>query len=150
MNNKTPSATEPAKKPQLFGHYTVEELREIHSNGLSGRWRHSQGLLCTGTARVARADFDSSPSEKVQANIFEQLCASVNALPHLLDELERLQAENAALRAPLQPNNATEVVIDAVLSRSPEQAAHSMEVLHELMEVGRVAAFPGLHGRQPL
>jgi hypothetical protein len=48
------------------------------SSPLSGRWHHGNGALACGTLRVARADFDTNPSETVQAEVFDWICEVLN------------------------------------------------------------------------
>lgn len=65
----------------------TKALRELIANGLYGRWRHSHGVICCGSLRIAQADFDTDPASEVQKQILDQLCESANALPDLLDRL---------------------------------------------------------------
>ena len=45
----------------------------------TGNWRHANGLLICGTLRIAKADFDTDPSDEFKAEIFDQICEAMNA-----------------------------------------------------------------------
>jgi hypothetical protein len=45
-----------------------------------GPFRHSNGVICCGSLRVARADFDTNPPPEVQKEILDALCG-VRAVP---------------------------------------------------------------------
>jgi hypothetical protein len=47
-----------------------------------GRWHHGNGVLCAGTLRIAREDFDTNPADKVKKDIFDWTCATLNTTPH--------------------------------------------------------------------
>ena len=40
-----------------------------------GPFRHNNGVICCGTLRIARADFDTNPSPEVQKEILDALCS---------------------------------------------------------------------------
>jgi hypothetical protein len=46
---------------------------------LSGEWRHAEGFLICGTLRIARADFDTDPSEGFRVRMFDWICDTLNA-----------------------------------------------------------------------
>lgn len=46
-----------------------------------GRWHHGNGILCMGTLRIAREDFDTNPVEEVKVRIFDEVCAVMNSAP---------------------------------------------------------------------
>lgn len=52
-----------------------------------GSWRHNQGMLFSGTLRVARADFDTAPSEKVRDEILQNICDAMNTSPPSADAM---------------------------------------------------------------
>jgi hypothetical protein len=43
-----------------------------------GRWHHGNGVLCCGTVRIARADFDTEPTQKIQDEYFDHICQVLN------------------------------------------------------------------------
>jgi hypothetical protein len=45
---------------------------------LTGKWHHGNGFLVCGTLNIARADFDTSPSEKVKNEVFSWICDTLN------------------------------------------------------------------------
>jgi hypothetical protein len=64
-----------------------------------GSWRHNQGMLFSGTLRVARADFDTAPSEKVRDEILQNICDAMNTSPPSADAMfNRAMALEAGIR----------------------------------------------------
>lgn len=66
----------------------VERLKEtvlpLRNAELSGRWHHGHGILCCGTLRIMRADFDTNPSTAFQGTLFNQVCGTLNAVNEFL------------------------------------------------------------------
>lgn len=52
--------------------------RHIRST-FEGTWRHSRGLICCGTLRIAKEEFDTCPAEEFKTEIFAWLCETLNA-----------------------------------------------------------------------
>lgn len=48
---------------------------------LTGKWRFANGVLCNGSLRIAREDFDTLPSENVRADITSWIADTLNAAP---------------------------------------------------------------------
>lgn len=46
---------------------------------LIGKWRFDNGMLCNGTLRIAREDFDTTPSDLVRDEILSWIVDSLNA-----------------------------------------------------------------------
>lgn len=46
---------------------------------LTGRWHHGNGALVCGTINVARADFDTNPTQNFQDDLFTWACDTLNA-----------------------------------------------------------------------
>jgi hypothetical protein len=45
---------------------------------LTGRWRVSEGLLCCGTLRIAKFDFDTDPSDEFKQGVYKQILDGLN------------------------------------------------------------------------
>jgi hypothetical protein len=45
---------------------------------LTGRWHHGNGALVCGTINVARADFDTNPTQQFQDDLFTWACNTLN------------------------------------------------------------------------
>lgn len=45
---------------------------------LSGGWRHNNRIICNGTLRIARADFDTNPSEEFQKSLLDWMVERLN------------------------------------------------------------------------
>jgi len=45
---------------------------------LGGRWHHGNGVLVSGTLRIATANFDTNPPIAMQEAIFEEICQAMN------------------------------------------------------------------------
>lgn len=45
-----------------------------------GRWHHGNGVLCVGSIRVAREDFDTNPTNKIKDEIFDWMCKTLNGV----------------------------------------------------------------------
>lgn len=45
---------------------------------LTSRWHHGNGVLVCGTIRIARADFDTNPSQQFQDDMFDWMCEVLN------------------------------------------------------------------------
>lgn len=56
-----PEQTEPVPEPPLTGH-----------------WHHGNGILVSGGVRIARADFDTNPSDEFAKPIFDWICQTLN------------------------------------------------------------------------
>lgn len=75
---------EPVSEPRLYSPY--------------GHWHHGNGVLCAGTLRIAREDFDSNPADKVKKDIFDWMCSALNTSPaarrdkNIESERERFEA----------------------------------------------------------
>lgn len=75
----------------------VVAVARQYTDGL--RFHHGNGFLCMGTMRIARADFDTSPSAEYQAGVFEEICAVMNAHPApSADRVAALESQLAACR----------------------------------------------------
>lgn len=46
---------------------------------LRGRWHHGNGILGSGTLRIARADFDTNPTQELQHEVFQWITDTLNA-----------------------------------------------------------------------
>lgn len=46
---------------------------------LAGRWHHGNGILCSGSLRIAHADFDTNPPLEMQDRVFDDICKAMNA-----------------------------------------------------------------------
>lgn len=46
---------------------------------LLGEWHHGDGVLCSGSLRIARADFDTNPADAFKREVFDWMCATLNA-----------------------------------------------------------------------
>lgn len=53
---------------------------------LSGRWRHSHGMIFCGTLRIAKGDFDTNPHPDFCARVFDDICRTMNAAQALTDK----------------------------------------------------------------
>ena len=51
----------------------------ITKPSLVGRWHHGNGALVCGTINVARADFDTNPTQQFQDELFTWACDTLNA-----------------------------------------------------------------------
>lgn len=45
---------------------------------LTGHWHHGNGILVSGGVRIARADFDTNPSDEFAKPIFDWICQTLN------------------------------------------------------------------------
>lgn len=54
---------------------------------LTGQWYHGNGVICCGTRRIARADFDTNPSWEFKNKVLGWLCETMNAIPSKLQAL---------------------------------------------------------------
>jgi hypothetical protein len=46
---------------------------------LTGRWHHGCGTIVSGTLRIAREDFEYNASDECRDEIFDWICATLNA-----------------------------------------------------------------------
>jgi hypothetical protein len=53
---------------------------------LTGKWRYNNGVLCCGTLRVMRDDWDTAPADEFRAEVMGWACRVLN------EEIERYQA----------------------------------------------------------
>lgn len=92
-----PMADSVKAKINKFQHQLATQMRELRKPAdeqpVGGKWgpfRHSNGVICCGSLRVARADFDNNTAPEVQKEILDALCASRPPadLLAVLDELE--------------------------------------------------------------
>lgn len=67
-----------------------QEAEEVY-----GGWRHNNGYLINHTIRVARADFDTDPSEAYKQSIFDFLCEAANNYERVVKELEATERKLA-------------------------------------------------------
>lgn len=74
----------------------------IHAHGaapagpLTGEWRHGQGYIICGTMRIARLDFDTSPSAEFRAELLDWVCDRLNAATEAARAVEEANAHTAA------------------------------------------------------
>jgi len=60
---------------------TLEPDPVLEMLGKWGPFRHSNGVICCGSLRVARADFDTNPPADVQKEILDALCGITPSTP---------------------------------------------------------------------
>lgn len=46
---------------------------------LIGRWHHGNGVLVSGSVRIARSDFDTDPPDDFRDEVLEWMCTTLNA-----------------------------------------------------------------------
>jgi hypothetical protein len=46
---------------------------------LTGRWHHGNGVLVSGSIRIAHADFDTNPPDEFRDEVLDWMCATLNA-----------------------------------------------------------------------
>jgi chromosome segregation ATPase len=71
----------------------IARVLELDEKALRGEWRHSYGLIFNETLRIARADFDTCPSDEFQDRVFTSICTAITAAPILARELEKAMEE---------------------------------------------------------
>lgn len=54
-------------------------VNESKQPPLTGHWRHGHGVICCGTLRIARSDFDTNPSPEFERDVLEWMCNTLNA-----------------------------------------------------------------------
>ncbi len=52
------------------------------SEPIKGEYRHSNGYLCCGTLRIARADFDTNPPQAMRDATLDWLAQLANEAQH--------------------------------------------------------------------
>lgn len=57
----------------------LETQQASQQKPLHGTWYHGNGALCCGTFRIARADFDTNPTQERQTEVFDWICSVLNA-----------------------------------------------------------------------
>ena len=45
---------------------------------LQGTWRHSNGVICNGTLRIAQESFDTSPAPEYRDEVLDWMCETLN------------------------------------------------------------------------
>src|SRR5687768_1516167 len=76
---------------------TRGETMSTQTPPLSGEWRHGSGYLMCGTFRIAKADFDTDPSDEWKARIFDWMVAQLNA-KHAPAQSVNRELEKALIR----------------------------------------------------
>lgn len=51
---------------------------EVETPLLTGHWHHGNGVLVSGSIRIARADFDTNPPQTFQNEMFDWICKTLN------------------------------------------------------------------------
>lgn len=64
---------------EQFGARPVCANEARSSLPLTGEWRYGHGVLCCGTLRIARSDFDTNPSPEFQQEVFDWICDTLNS-----------------------------------------------------------------------
>lgn len=78
MEHSVPIARLQIRKAMLNFDWPVAQAKE-EEKVLESRWRHADGMLFCGTLRIAKADFDTDPSEDFKTTVFDQIVAALNA-----------------------------------------------------------------------
>jgi hypothetical protein len=103
---------------------------------LTGRWHHGHGTLVCGTINVARADFDTNPTQQFQDELFTWACATLNAKIGEYDAERR-----AAAMLPLAIEIATEQHAGQVDKAGRPYIEHPMRVMRRMRtNVERIVA----------
>jgi hypothetical protein len=61
------------------------------------KYRHNNNIICCGTLRIARADFDTDPCEEIKKEHFDNLCNSGNRIAELEQQLADQQEAAGSL-----------------------------------------------------
>lgn len=56
-----------------------QQGRDAFRPPLTGRWHHGNGVIVSGTLRIARDDFEAGIDEEVRDEIFDWICCTLNA-----------------------------------------------------------------------
>lgn len=79
----------------------IERLRKLHAATTQGEWTNRVcGKVTTNVGFIADCDVAGNANHALRNSVF--ISAAHNSMPALLDELERLREENAALKG--KPN----------------------------------------------
>lgn len=112
---------------------------------LTGRWHHGHGALVCGTINVARADFDTNPTQQFQDELFTWACETLNARINEYDVECRAKAmlplaiEIATEQHAGQVDKAGRPYIEhpiRVMRRMRTNAERIVAVLHDVIEDG--------------
>lgn len=60
-------------------HVAAERASAGYTPPLMGNWRHSNGVICCGTLRIANVDIDTNPSEEFKSELLGWICKTLNA-----------------------------------------------------------------------
>lgn len=103
---------------------------------LAGRWHHGHGTLVCGTINVARADFDTNPTQQFQDELFTWACETLN------EKIGEYDAERrAAAMLPLAIEIATEQHAGQVDKAGRSYIDHPMRVMRRMRtNVERIVA----------
>ncbi len=103
---------------------------------LTGRWHHGNGALVCGTINVARADFDTNPTQQFQDELFTWACNTLNA------NIAEYEAERRALAMlPFAIEIATEQHAGQVDKAGRPYIEHPMRVMRRMRtNVERIVA----------
>lgn len=58
----------------------AEQAEPVAEPTLIGRWHHGNGALCSGSLRIAQADFDTQPPREFQSKVFDEICEAMNGI----------------------------------------------------------------------
>jgi len=112
---------------------------------LTGRWHHGHGTLVCGTINVARADFDTNPTQQFQDELFTWACETLNKKISEYDAEHRARAmlplaiEIATKQHAGQVDKAGRPYIEhpmRVMRRMRTNVERIVAVLHDVIEDG--------------
>ena len=66
------------KKCNVLVWVKCKDAIELDNSPLSGNWRFNNSVLCNGTLRILREDFDTSPSDKIKSSLMDWICNTLN------------------------------------------------------------------------
>lgn len=103
---------------------------------LLGRWHHGHGMLVCGTINVARADFDTNPTQQLQEDLFTWACDTLN------EKINEYDAERRAKEMlPFAIEIATEQHAGQVDKAGRPYIEHPMRVMRRMRtNVERIVA----------
>lgn len=71
-------AVSPEDATNVANAYLAEHPADEPPKPLRGEWRHSNGIICCGSLRIAVADFDTQPSPEFVTEVFDWICKTMN------------------------------------------------------------------------
>lgn len=108
---------------------------------LTGQWRYSNGVLCCGTLRVMRDDWDTNPAPEFRAQVMEWACRTLNAgaVP-VADKpganLTLSQAVAAADAEPEFPGEPPPEMVEALRNCDQDVAVHALRLAVRMTKDG--------------